>query len=56
MSKTIEELIKEVMADEKLRDKLISDMTEPAQVAEFLKAHGCNENVNDFITALDKYN
>lgn len=54
MSKTIEEMIKEVLTDEKLSKELMEALNDPPQVAEFLKAHGCNENVNDFIACLDK--
>ena len=54
MSKTIEEMIKEVLSDEELGKELMSALNEPSQVADFLKAHGCYENVNEFIACLDK--
>ncbi|MBQ3843255.1 MAG: hypothetical protein II820_11280 [Ruminiclostridium sp.] len=56
MSKTIDELVKEVLADEKLCKELEADMSEPQRIISFLKEHGCDANVNDFIARLDTYN
>lgn len=54
MSKTAEELIREVLSDEAMSAELMAAMSDPAKVAEFLKAHNCGENVGDFVKMLDK--
>ncbi|MCR4780253.1 MAG: hypothetical protein K5876_04060 [Ruminiclostridium sp.] len=56
MGKNIDEMIKEVMSDKALLSELMAAMNEPAQVAAFLKVHGCGENVNEFIKRLDSFN
>lgn len=54
MSRTAEELIQEVLSSETESAELMAAMSEPAKVAEFLKAHGCDTPVGDFIKLLDK--
>ena len=53
MSMTSEEIIKEIISDKKLRDELIKAMNDPAEVAVFLKKHGCTDTVSEFIAVLD---
>ena len=54
MSRTAEELIREILSSETESTELISAMSDPAEVARFLKAHDCDANVSDFVKLLDK--
>lgn len=54
MSRTAEELIREILDDEAMSAELMAAMSEPDKVAEFLKAHDCGINVSDFIKMLDR--
>lgn len=46
--KTLEELLKEVMADEKLKKEAVKAY-KANKVDEFLKAHNCNATVDDAV-------
>ena len=46
--KTIEELYKEVIASEELK-KTVSEIKDMSAVADFLKEHGCEATVNEFV-------
>gem|GEM_PF-4007804 len=56
MSRTAEELIREILNNKDMSAELMAAMSEPSKVSEFLKAHDCDTNVSEFIKMLDTIN
>jgi len=56
MSRTAEELIREILNNKDMSAELMAAMSEPSKVAEFLKTHDCDTNVSEFIKMLDTIN
>lgn len=56
MSRTAEELIREILNNKDMSAELMAAMSEPSKVAEFLKEHDCDTNVSEFIKMLDTIN
>ena len=46
---TPEELCKEIVTNAEMKAEFVETLSDPALSAEFLKKHGCEVSVNDFI-------
>ena len=46
--KTLQELYKEIMANEKLKDEIVKAY-KAGKVVEFVKAHGCNATMDEIM-------
>jgi hypothetical protein len=47
-TKTLEELYKEIVADEKMKDGIVKAYKE-GKVVEFVKAHGCDATMDEIV-------
>lgn len=54
--KTPEELCKEIVTDPDVKAEFVRTLNDPYLTAAFLKKHGCDVSVSEFIALLDTYN